>query len=118
MTKILMAMVLALGLSQAGCIGCMPNYSDGDRTGTVVKLSYKGFIKSWEGSLHLGQSQITGGNDTWNFSLKAGSGDDMAHQLQEAQRTGKVVTLHYHQWALNPYTIDTDYEVDRIDEAK
>lgn len=102
----------------SGCIGCMPNYSDGERTGTVVKLSHKGFlVKSWEGSLHLGQSQITGGNDTWEFSLEDKDGT-MAQQLMDAQHSGKVVTLHYHQWAMQPYSIETQYEVDSIDVAK
>lgn len=119
MTKMMMLVVLALGLSQAGCIGCMPDYSDGERTGTVVKLSHKGFVmKSWEGSLHLGQSQITGGNDTWDFSLRGPGAEAMAQQLIDVQHAGKVVTLHYHQWAMNPASIETQYEVDRIDSSK
>lgn len=46
-----MALALLLPLLLAGCF----DYSEGDRAGTITKLSRKGFFcKTWEGSANLG----------------------------------------------------------------
>jgi len=96
--------------------GAFSNYSDGDRTGVVYKISHKGFIfKSWEGEMNLG-GMATDGNgqvvpNSFKFSVKD---DAVVKQIQAASTAGKRVTLHYHQYGIKPITIDSDYVVDEV----
>ncbi len=87
-------------------------YSDGTRTGYLIKISEKGYIfKTYEGQLNLGgfqdsdQGNIVG--NTWNFSLKD---DALYKKLGELE--GQKVTLSYKE--INkamPWQGDTNYFV-------
>ncbi len=87
---------------------CMPNYSDGTRAGVVTKLSHKGLIfKSWEGELQMGGLAVGGVPNTFRFNA-----DEAAvEKLQAAMVSGQRVELAYHQYALSPPSIDSDYVV-------
>jgi hypothetical protein len=64
------------------------NFSEGYRSGTVLKVSHKGkLFKTWEGQLQLDQM----GNKIWDFSVY----DDSAilEQLKNASIDGHRVTL-------------------------
>ena len=62
-------------------------YSDGYRTGKLVKLSKKGLLyKTYEGTLDLG----SGDQLTWLFSLHK---DEIGEEL--VKHTGKTVRLNY-----------------------
>lgn len=73
-------------------------YSEGDRAGRLIKLSYKGFlIKTWEGQLDVGG--LTGGpggeglTSLWDFSVS--NDKELIQKLKNAQ--GKMVRLHYEE---------------------
>ncbi len=91
-------------------------YSEGTRTGYMMKISKKGYVfKTFEGQLNLGglqedQSSVIG--STWNFSLKEGF---LAKKLEELE--GKKVQLRYKE--INramPWQGDTNYYVYDIEE--
>jgi hypothetical protein len=109
---LVLAAVLVGGLFTSR--GLWRDYSDGERTGEVVKFSRKGFVKSWEGEMALGSSGTA--VRTWTFSVRATeSNQPLIDQLVEAVGNGKPVVLHYHQWGWKPlWVIDTDYEVDSV----
>lgn len=92
--------------------GIMPNYSTGQRTGTVYKVSYKGFVcKSWEGEMYVGNAtpgQGLVGMKTFCFSTLD---DEIAKKLEHAADTGKRTTVAYRQWLISPVTIETDYVI-------
>lgn len=95
-------------------------YSSGTRTGLLRKLSHKGYVfKTWEGELQMSalispaeaNGTVAGGN-VWSFSVK----DDAAVQgLQEAERTGKRVTVHYTEYTKQLFWRgETKYFVDGV----
>lgn len=98
-----------------GSLGCQGfNFSDGERTGTVYKISHKGFLNlTWEGQLSLGQMVPDAKGmlaaDVWPFSV---SNETVAHQVEAAARSGKRVTLKYHQRRYRShYYGETEYDV-------
>ena len=102
---------------------CGKGYSDGTRVGTVIKLSHKGLaLKSWEGELLTGavtsstwRTQQGSGSsitNSWKFSVTS---DAVAHDIERAMETGKRTRLHYTQWAVKPISIDTEYEIVRVE---
>src|SRR5512147_659554 len=92
-------------------LGCGRGYSEGDRTGTLYKLSHKGIAwKSWEGELLLGGTKHTDQGitaNTWAFTIVQ---EDLIKPAQEFERSGVPVTVHYVQWLQSGLSMDTDYE--------
>lgn len=108
--------MVGMAIASSGCSGCGRGYSEGERTGTVLKFSKKGFTyKSWEGRLDLGGMTSDGDGHVvrnfWDFSVVD---EKVVPKIQEALRGGRRVSLHYNQWAVSPITIDTQYEVDDV----
>src|SRR5512139_3547284 len=92
---------------------CMENYSNGERTGTVTKLSHKGLVfKSWEGELLQGGLRKTteGRSEANVFQFNAAPHTVAA--LKQALNSGEVVTVTYYQWFFPPPTIENDQVVD------
>ena len=90
-------------------------YSDGTRVGSLVKLSRKGYVfKTYEGQLMVGgMSDGTGtfNSTTWDFSVD-GDNDAVVNALNESQRTGQRVSLHYEEKFFKlPWNGDTEYFV-------
>ncbi|MEO0779748.1 MAG: hypothetical protein AAF146_24530 [Bacteroidota bacterium] len=91
-------------------------YSEGSRTGYLMKLSRKGYVfKTYEGQLNLGgfQETETGGlaGTIWNFSLRD---DALVRQMEELE--GQKVQLRYKE--INqamPWQGDTNYFVYAIE---
>lgn len=114
---IVIGIVAAVVVGMAGCaVGCGEGYSDGTRTGTITKFSRKGIVwKSYEGEMNLGgMRSTTDGNgapsvvpNVWQFH----AADALAAKVEEAQRSGKPVSIHYRQWIVSPVTQDYDYDV-------
>jgi len=91
-------------------------YSEGTRTGYLMKLSKKGYVfKTHEGQLNLGglqddQTSILG--NTWNFSLTDHSLVEKLEQLE-----GKKVMLRYKEINKSmPWQGDTNYYITGIEE--
>jgi len=79
-------------------------YSEGFRTGKLIKLSRKGIIfKTWEGELSLG----IGHDQRWAFSIEP-SEKELLEKLKEYQ--GKTVRISYVErfWRI-PWLGDTKY---------
>jgi hypothetical protein len=76
-------------------------YSNGERTGTVRKVSVKGppYCKYLEGELVLaGANNATLQSEVWTFSVDDDSEKNpIVMQLKEAEKNGTRVTLHYRQ---------------------
>ncbi len=95
-------------------------YSDGTRTGLLRKLSHKGYVfKTWEGELQMsavmvpndGTNSVAGGN-VWSFSV---NDNNAVKALQEAESTGKRVTLHYTEYTKQLFWRgETRYFVDKV----
>jgi hypothetical protein len=93
-------------------LNCGRGYSEGDRNGTLIKLSNKGLMwKSWEGELLLGGAKRTDQGtvaNTWAFTIVDPA---LVQAAQKFQSTGEPVTVHYIQWVQSGCSMDTDYEV-------
>ncbi len=91
------------------------NYSEGSRTGILIKVSTKGWLfKTNEGQLNLaGDGGIINQQSLFEFSAT----DAAARQLQALE--GKKVSVHYHEKIdAFPWQGDTNYIVDEVHEAK
>lgn len=98
---ILVGSTIAL-LFLAWLVGLSPGlvYSDGHRSGVVYKFSKKGVLyKTWEGELSLGMTETDSGGAiiprVFDFSV---SRPEIAEKIDEAERSGKRVTLHYREY--------------------
>jgi len=93
-------------------VGISTVYSEGERTGVLVKLSKKGFVwKTWEGELNLGGMSDDGGGvavpNIWRFSVKD---DVIAQQMLPAAQGAQRVTVTYKKvWKASFAQGETDY---------
>ena len=94
-------------------------YSDGVRSGVVVKISRKGYLfKTYEGQLNLmtfgavrSQNMIS---ESFEFSVSS-SHTDLINELEQASLSGERVSLHYvERFAAFPWRGDTKYFVDKL----
>ena len=93
-------------------------FSDGTRSGMVVKLSSKGLLfKSWEGELMLGSANS---GQPWDFSITRASinEEELADALSQAQISGHRVTVSYHQGPYLPWHQETSYSVLSVQEVR
>lgn len=95
--------------------GLWPDYSNGEKSGTVVEFRKKGwFIKTWEGTMHKGGTADSSGNKPWDFSV---NDPKVIEKIKELQ--GKPVSLTYREWGVQAVTDgSTDYEVIAVKEVK
>jgi hypothetical protein len=115
---IVAATVLGVGMAKMG--GVNPTYSEGNWSGQVTKLSYKGVIwKSWEGELVAGgmRSQSTKEGTTAVANVMEFNADpSVVPALNAAVVSGKRVRLTYHQWLLCPWRIENDHVITSVTE--
>jgi len=113
--KTILCVILILFLN-----ACMPNYSEGSRTGVVTKISHKGIIfKSWEGQLNQGRFRNqtdANGNisvvaNVLNFNVQ---NPNVVIQLQDAMKSGRSVELVYSQYFISPLTQDSSYVITAV----
>lgn len=86
-------------------------YSEGERSGNIIKFSHKGYIfKTWEGELV--QRNFSTQADTWYFSV---NNPAVAQQINTAVAQGNRVSLHYCE---KVYTFfwqgETKYFIDKV----
>lgn len=97
------------------------DYSEGERTGVLIKFSHKGVAcKTWEGDVNLG-GMVSGENgavpNVWSFSVDSEHPEDLRWVpiLQDAASTGKRVRIGYHQeLATGPCRSETSYFVKSV----
>ena len=95
---LLIPVLLLYGYVSVGAI----TYSDGTRSGVVVKVSTKGvFIKTTEGEMNYGGSLDVGGvPKVFEFSVVDPKIKD---DLIDAEKQGRRCTLHYKQQLLKQF---------------
>lgn len=122
---VLIALIVSVWILIKSLSGVMPNYSNGEWTGTVVKLSRKGmFFKSWEGQIVLGgmraqetehfnsKGEYSGSttssvNNAFEFNVDP----DSVEKVKAAMTSGQPVTLIYREWGVGPINIENDHVV-------
>lgn len=97
-------------------IGCGYGYSEGSRVGVITKFSKKGvFVKSWEGEMLIALPEESSAINAESFAFTVRiDNPKVVKQVHEAQLSGKRVEIEYKQWLCAPPTIDTEYEVERV----
>ena len=91
-------------------------YSDGSRTGQLIKISEKGYVfKTFEGSLSLGgisvQDDKTNIGSIWEFSVT----DDAVFQKMLSLRGKKVVVQYEEKYRIIPWKGDTKYLISGVE---
>ncbi len=115
--KVIIFSFIGLVLAAAGyLLWANWTYSEGTRTGYLMKLSKKGYVfKTYEGQLNLGGLQEDNASilgNVWDFSLEH---DVLSHKLEELE--GKKVMLRYKE--INkamPWQGDSNYFVFAVEE--
>jgi hypothetical protein len=96
------------------------NYSEGVRSGVVVKVSKKGFLfKTYEGQLNLltfgasrSQNMVA---ETFDFSVPTNEAD-VIKVLEEVSLSGERVSLHYvEKFMTFPWRGDTKYLIIKVE---
>ncbi len=89
-TLIFGSIIAVLGVSAYFLFARYVHFSDGVRSGQVVKFSKKGIIfKTWEGQLQYGEA-----SNLWEFSVYPGN-DEVQEKILEAVAKGTRVQLSY-----------------------
>lgn len=104
-----------------GNTGMGKGYSEGSRTGMLIKMSNKGyFYKSYEGELQLVEVLVFNKNSTtdrpfgyWGFST---NDEKLGKRLEGL--VGKNVKIKYSQYIIRPIGFSTNYEVVEVEELK
>lgn len=113
MGQLSLIVVLSAILVVTTMCGCgVGEYSDGERSGIVTKISKRGIIwKTWEGCLALTQSA----ESCWNFSV---TDESFVKAIQEASKVGKRITIKYSQriFPTSPWQSSSQYWVTGISE--
>jgi hypothetical protein len=98
-------------------VGISAVYSEGQRTGTIMKVSKKGFLwKTWEGEILLGGVKSNGDGETvpasWEFTIPD---DELAKQGVDLADKGSRVTVTYKElWKTTHWQGATDYMVTEL----
>jgi hypothetical protein len=89
-------------------------YSEGSRTGTLVKMSRRGVVfKTYEGQLHLAGSTIMNNQSSWEFSVSDNATYEMLQKLE-----GNEVTVYYKEKIdAFPWQGETNYLVYKAEVA-
>lgn len=80
-------------------------YSNGERTGVITKISKKGvWWKTWEGEMNVGGMSADKKGyaipNVWKFSV---IDDSIVGKIQRQGKSGNTVTLHYSQKLSVPF---------------
>ena len=117
-TKRLIWSIILLGIVAGGIylFWCNMTYSEGSRTGYLMKVSKKGYvIKTLEGEMNMGgfqEDNTTLVGNTWYFSIP---NEKIYNEL--IQKQGKKLMLHYREKnRAMPWQGDTNYFVYKVEE--
>lgn len=115
MRKILVYGILAIVLASSAYIAALyyATFSDGIRTGELIKFSHKGYIfKTWEGELSQGLS----GSQKFAFSVMDNQ-PEVIEQLKANQ--GKFVKVEYvERYGTFSWWGDTNYYITKVTPEK
>ncbi len=91
--------------------GLYPGYSEGQRTGYLTKISYKGVLwKTWEGELQIGAGEQAALQTPFAFSV---TDPEVMNAIKA--NLGKRVTVEYREWLAMPYRVGSSgYEITKV----
>ncbi len=99
------------------------SYSEGIRSGVVIKLSERGMLfKTWEGQVNLQSfgavdAQGNAMNEVFSFTV-AGGNDSLLKELEAVSLSGERVNLHYvERYVRLPWRGETKYFVTRVERS-
>ncbi len=97
------------------------SYSEGNRTGRIMKFSKKGYIfKTYEGTLDLAnisRNQQGVIASTWDFSVLPDT-EEVAKQMDKAMTENKAVKVYYEEKYFQfSWRGDTKYFVTKVEEV-
>lgn len=120
-----LAVIIGIGWGACNAVGNNIEYSHGERTGMINKVSEKGLIwETYEGQLALEgivSKDGSSGANVWDFSIdrQAEHGEDTAklvQKLREYMRTGQKVRIEYiEQLSTWPWRSETDYLIQSVE---
>jgi hypothetical protein len=114
--------LIVLAAIAGGAYYLFGNFSDGERAGTVIKMSRKGFLfKTYEGELNLGMvlSDNSGASvsNIWEFSVPAANREAL-EKLDTAMARGHRAKIYYRQKFVKvPWRGETEYLVYKVELA-
>lgn len=117
LTSLVTVLILACLVFTYACSdGIYYGYSEGERSGKVIKLSYKGLIwKSYEATVLMEGMQSRAGKGGTTFApnlFECTTLDEaIAKDLESARKSGEPVTVAYKQFLIGPWWYDTVYDV-------
>ena len=122
--KIVLIIIVLLGLGILAYL-FFGSYSEGERAGTLVKLSKKGYVfKTWEGELNTfmfvsDQAAASAAvNNLWTFSVQD-KDQDAIKIMQDAMLNGHRIKLYYKEKYFKfPWNGDTKYFVYKAEVVK
>lgn len=87
------------------------HYSDGVRSGSIVKFSEKGVMfKTWEGQLQFGEA-----SNLWDFSVYPGD-DELQEKIRMAVKANKEVQVTYDEsFVAISFWGDTKYFIKEVE---
>lgn len=108
-------LALLLPILLAGCL----DYSDGDRVGTIQKISKKGFFcKTWEGEMLMGglkkQTNVSSDGKSITTSMVANTfqftveDESLLPKIKQAMQLGRTVEISYKQEIISFCRSDSD----------
>ncbi|MBL8000568.1 MAG: 6-phosphogluconate dehydrogenase [Flavobacteriales bacterium] len=99
------------------------SYSEGIRSGVVIKLSQRGMLfKTWEGQVNLQSfgavdAQGNAMNEVFSFSVEGGN-DSLLKSLEQVSLSGERVNLHYvERYVRLPWRGETKYFVTSVERS-
>lgn len=112
---LLLILVLLIGF---GAFMFFANFSEGVRSGVLMKISKKGIVfKTHEGQLNIGgfdQGADASMSNVWEFSV---TDEAVLQELEDAMDHSQRVKLHYKEKYMTlPWRGDTKYFVYEIEE--
>jgi hypothetical protein len=122
--KIVLIIIVLLGLGVLAYL-LFGSYSEGERAGTLVKLSKKGYVfKTWEGELNTfmyvsDQAAASAAvSNLWNFSVQD-KDQDAIKLMQDAMLNGHRIKLYYKEKYFKfPWNGDSKYFVYKAEVVK
>ncbi|MFH1065391.1 MAG: hypothetical protein V1734_02695 [Nanoarchaeota archaeon] len=119
------ALIYGIGWGACNAVGNSVEYSHGERTGMINKVSEKGLIwETYEGQMAL-EGIVSGngssGANVWDFSLdrQAKHGEntgELVQKLRDYMRAGQKVKVEYiEQLSTWPWRSETDYLIQSVE---
>lgn len=104
-------LIAVIGLAGFMLFARYMHYSDGVRSGSIVKFSEKGILfKTWEGQLQFGEA-----SNLWDFSVYPGD-QEVQDKIHEAIKTNKEVQVTYDEsYVAISFWGDTKYFIKAIE---